>query len=634
MWKAFAFRHGPVGAKDGPTLEGLRKRGIPSYGSTDFAQMLIRPRPTSPNDARRNSSLVMAVDVDPSLLPPHILNRATLFSTNGDLSAGRSQTPETSRVVGDNNNAAHLAHLFATEAKVVITACPRVAQAASAVGVPVIFVRGPDNVDQASAGPGWGTAAPHFTDLFHQYGPTKSSTRLVRGRQDSPSLLLPDWKYDLDHIGPNPGVHAQDRYRASFWNCMKTRGPSQFVDTAYLFGTVPLTRLGRDVPVYAAEISIAPLRGDNGAADTLEPVHDMFHFIYTTAPDTLTWRVQRAIEAVYYHHPNARVVVHSNTLPSQGTRLDVFAEAGYDLSVQPYDLEKLLIESSPTVVSQQETRTFMTLLPDRRSSAPYWYSHETDLVRMLLMEAHGGVYLDTDQHLVRPIPKSFVNVLGYQDPQEWLVNGAAMIFTPHNPFVQDCIREAMRRLLHGYDPTIWGIVGPDMLTDVWRTRYDPSSSSSSWSRRMKKAVVSFFGSLFGGSLLFASSRPVAQMDAAPSVDAITAAAVNVVPPIRVVPYQVFYPYHWSEVERCFQISVAATDQDDDDDDNDGSVVVGHPSHNFNNPIHRNLTLTVHLNTKQTSRYESTVKGTVCDDVLHDYCIFCDEVYTQPEGLMV
>jgi hypothetical protein len=300
----------------------------------------------------------------------------------------------------------------------------------------------------------------------------------------------PRWNFDVDRMGPNPGVHRQDRYRASFWNYIKNRGPHWYADSARLLGMVPLQRLGRDVQ--------AEGEGPPGVGK----VHTLFHFIFTTPPNTLTWRVRRAIEAVFFHHPNAKVIVHSNTLPQKGTRLDVFAESGYDLEVRPYRLLQWM-KDSPSI-TEREIAEFQKVLPSR-NAGQYWYSHKTDLVRLLLMERHGGVYLDTDQHLIKPIPKSFTNVLGYQEKsderyKDGFVNGAVMIFDRANPFIQGVIKEAINIVTNKYVPTEWSIIGPYLLTDKWKEREENSLTHL---------------------------------------------------PVQVVEPDFFYPYYWEVSNRCF-----------------------------------------------------------------------------------
>ena len=85
---------------------------------------------------------------------------------------------------------------------------------------------------------------------------------------------------------------------------------------------------------------------------------------------------------------------------------------------------------------------------------------------MLLLEDFGGVYLDTDQHLVRPLPLDVQNVLAYQDPEHHLINGAAMVFERGNLYLRRVLEEAIRIVVHNYRSAIWGIVGPNLLTAI------------------------------------------------------------------------------------------------------------------------------------------------------------------------
>lgn len=305
--------------------------------------------------------------------------------------------------------------------------------------------------------------------------------------------VRPQWNFDVDRMEPNPGVHRQDRYRASFWNYIKKRGPHWYLDSARLFGMIPIQRLGKGVPTETEKFG---------------QVHNLFHFIFTTSPETLTWRVQRAIEAVFFHHPNAKVVFHSNTVPPVGTQLDIFAETGFDFEIRPYRLVEWMNESAS--VTDKDIRALQKIMPER-INAPYWYSHKTDLLRLLVLERYGGVYLDTDMHLIRPIPKSFTNVMGYQDKsaeryKDGFVNGATMIFEKANPFLQGVIREALDRILYKYNPGEWSLVGPYLLTDKWKEREEKG-----WTHL----------------------------------------------PVQVVEPDFFYPYYWEVTERCFTKNATA-----------------------------------------------------------------------------
>lgn len=428
-FRRYAAAVGPIGARDAPTLAFLKSLDLPTYQSSCFTQML-RPSGNTYKEKPDERDLIMLVDVDTKVLPPEIAARGVRFRAN--VNASRTYDRQ-----GRLEYAQELYSLYSTKAKVVITSRIHSALPASVNGVPVIFV----DRDESKLPGGKGGRTKGISDLFHTYFPDEN----------------PEWTFDLDHMLPNPGVHRQDRYRASFWHYIKHRLPQWYVDTATLFGLVPLRRLGE------------------GVAGPSGDVHDLFHFIFTTPVETLTWRVQRAIEAVFYHHPNAKVILHSQSLPVKGTLLDVFVEAGYDFQIRPYDVEDLLSKSQ--AVPETEKHELLAALPERKYGK-FWYSHETDLVRLLILEAHGGIYLDTDVHVIKPFPRSFRNVLAYQDrltAKRALklalvkkVNGAVMVFERSNSFLKEVIAEAVNRLLRHYNPDDWGILGPNLLSDTWR----------------------------------------------------------------------------------------------------------------------------------------------------------------------
>ena len=197
-------------------------------------------------------------------------------------------------------------------------------------------------------------------------------------------------------------------------------------------------------------------------------LHDLFHFIFTTPAETINWRFLKAVEAVFFHHPKAKVIIHSQTIPQTGTDFDRFLQANYSLMVQNYSFEELLQTS--TFFNQTAIQSFMAVLEDRREKK-FWYSHETDLIRLLLLEQSGGIYLDTDMHLIKPITREeYTNVLGFQGRGNDKVNGAMMIFDKHNGFVQDCLQDAISIASKSYSQRDWEIFGPRLLTRHWNER--------------------------------------------------------------------------------------------------------------------------------------------------------------------
>eukprot|EP00557_Chaetoceros_sp_GSL56_P006773 CAMPEP_0176493456 /NCGR_PEP_ID=MMETSP0200_2-20121128/9558_1 /TAXON_ID=947934 /ORGANISM="Chaetoceros sp., Strain GSL56" /LENGTH=305 /DNA_ID=CAMNT_0017891119 /DNA_START=165 /DNA_END=1082 /DNA_ORIENTATION=- len=222
---------------------------------------------------------------------------------------------------------------------------------------------------------------------------------------------------------------------------------------------------------------------------TTTSLHDLFHFIYTTPPETINWRFIIAIEAVFYHHPKAKVVIHSQTIPSQGTVLDKFQQSNYNLSIQNYSFHELMMHHNHnddngqlqemSFLNDTELQSFLKVLQDNEKNK-YWYSHSTDILRLLILEQHGGIYLDTDIHLISPIPKrDFRNILGFQGRGNDKVNGAVMIFDARNRFIQACLKDAISIASKPYDKRLWEIFGPQLLTRHWNDWKNELSSPAS-----------------------------------------------------------------------------------------------------------------------------------------------------------
>jgi len=89
------------------------------------------------------------------------------------------------------------------------------------------------------------------------------------------------------------------------------------------------------------------------------------------------------VESIFFHHPHARVIIHSNIhLQSE---FDVLTEAGYKPEVQSYNLEEL-VEESP---AWKFTEKLLEAKQDQ-----FWYSHQTDQLRYLILFKWGGIYME------------------------------------------------------------------------------------------------------------------------------------------------------------------------------------------------------------------------------------------------
>jgi hypothetical protein len=92
-----------------------------------------------------------------------------------------------------------------------------------------------------------------------------------------------------------------------------------------------------------------------------------------------------------------------------------------------------------------------------------YFSHVTDAMRLALLWKYGGVYLDTDAPILRNI-ENIRNALGVQHPSSVYkggeINGAFMVFDRAHPFLYF----AMHDLMSTYDPTLWDVAGPRVIT--------------------------------------------------------------------------------------------------------------------------------------------------------------------------
>jgi len=183
---------------------------------------------------------------------------------------------------------------------------------------------------------------------------------------------------------------------------------------------------------------------------------------------------RRAVESIFYHHKRSTLRVFSNTLP-----LDFFAmltAAGFAARVERYDLSQLL---NGTPAAQ-----WLARLGEWRQG-PYFFSHVTDALRLALLYREGGVYLDADVLLVRPLRLAGVpstlshppiegspfaalrNSIGVEAFEgRWIrrpvLNGAVLVFEAGAPFLWS----AMHEFAASYDPLLWGWNGPELLTRV------------------------------------------------------------------------------------------------------------------------------------------------------------------------
>eukprot|EP00529_Nitzschia_sp_RCC80_P015108 CAMPEP_0113498378 /NCGR_PEP_ID=MMETSP0014_2-20120614/31138_1 /TAXON_ID=2857 /ORGANISM="Nitzschia sp." /LENGTH=713 /DNA_ID=CAMNT_0000392393 /DNA_START=449 /DNA_END=2590 /DNA_ORIENTATION=- /assembly_acc=CAM_ASM_000159 len=359
---------GPVGARDTATLKFFQSLNIPTYLSLCMTTTIQNGCHCTNCPACSVKNEVFVHDVEtrwgtklPEGQGPEKLKQIIANATK--LTASFPKHIDQHKATRKKFlYAHHLLSVYAYRAKLVITGRLHSALPALALGVPVIFV------DLGKLAGGARSRLSGIFELFHLYRPFED----------------PDWKWDnLNEVPPNPGVHKVDRFRASFWNYLSRRNPF-YHDAAKLHGMIPFQRLGGD------------LQDDN--------VQSSFHILFSKTTTVVHWRLSRAIEYIFFHHPNAYVTIHvpKETYPllENTRRLQIFREVGYKLVVKPLVVEDLVVKAASNRKSQSGCGA-TSGLEDLVAKA----MGDEELLKVLILHSFGGgIYVDPDVYFLKPVP--------------------------------------------------------------------------------------------------------------------------------------------------------------------------------------------------------------------------------------
>lgn len=119
----------------------------------------------------------------------------------------------------------------------------------------------------------------------------------------------------------------------------------------------------------------------------------LFHLIHTTEEESFGTMQKRCLESIFYHHPNARVILHAKYLTKEPVQYLI--NAGYNVSVEPYDpIESLKQVRQRKIFPDHLIKKFMRHIEGYASDpGGNWFSNESNLLRMILMYLDGGIYL-------------------------------------------------------------------------------------------------------------------------------------------------------------------------------------------------------------------------------------------------
>lgn len=163
-------------------------------------------------------------------------------------------------------------------------------------------------------------------------------------------------------------------------------------------------------------------------------------------------RHQRGLESLLKQHPDACVIMLSETLELES--FQEFVKEGYKVAVAVPNLDELL-ESTPTHV-------FASVWYEWRQTK-YYPLHYSELVRLAALYKYGGIYLDSDVVVLKPL--TFLqNSIGATNhiSGNSSFSGAVLAFEKHSHFLAECLQE----FYSTYDDTLVQWNGAELMTRV------------------------------------------------------------------------------------------------------------------------------------------------------------------------
>ncbi|XWS19905.1 hypothetical protein CRYUN_Cryun31cG0056300 [Craigia yunnanensis] len=180
---------------------------------------------------------------------------------------------------------------------------------------------------------------------------------------------------------------------------------------------------------------------------------DMRFFMIWNSPSWMYGvRHQRGLESLLAQHRDACVMVFSETIELDFFK-DGFVKDGYKVAVAMPNLDELL-KDTPTHV-------FASVWFEWRKTK-FYATHYSELVRLAALYKYGGIYLDSDIIVLKPL-LALNNSVGLEDQLAGSsLNGALMAFRKQSLFIMECLKEFYLT----YDDTQLRWNGADLLSRV------------------------------------------------------------------------------------------------------------------------------------------------------------------------
>jgi hypothetical protein len=220
----------------------------------------------------------------------------------------------------------------------------------------------------------------------------------------------------------------------------------------------------------------------------------LLHSVVTSIRSS-AWRMTATFDSVFRIYPNAALMVHM-------TEGNASASVAALLSAMPYRRQRNVTIRALDLRSELESiggeypelNTLVGNLTSRwrqLTKHRFWFSHEGDFARCLLLLRYGGVYLDTDVLLVRRLPTPACSTdlaeglhdasarwafIGRQtdtrDPRyrSAYLNGAVLGADAGHPWLRALLSVMLERYTARRDWMLpeWTVIGPHAVTEATR----------------------------------------------------------------------------------------------------------------------------------------------------------------------
>ena len=206
---------------------------------------------------------------------------------------------------------------------------------------------------------------------------------------------------------------------------------------------------------------------------------------------------------------------NATLLDETHSRLAPLIEHGYNITFHRYDPADMLKRAVKASIGRgvevngTAAKEFIASLPRFRRQE-FWYSNESNLLRLALLYVQGGTYMDTDVIILRSHDEPFAGGCGGSGSSKQKRNASAIealpkdgaIAAPENnvipfpkpnhPFVAAALNNFMRH----FNGTVWGNNGPRVLKRTAWERPDlvcegeiKDKVFTSWAKQLKEEPV-------------------------------------------------------------------------------------------------------------------------------------------------